>query len=402
MQTEFPYTLYYNIIPISTIYRTASDDNENATEQDITLYLIELPFTNLKCNISSFIYCNLYFNSTKDTSYIKDKIKSYVNISEQLSELNDVQNIVDFVNINNEVFGTEIWLLKSLNDNVLHNQNENLFINDSLVRKEISAMSNDELYNKNIFHFVNLNKHIISEIQSKENNMFSDEQLASFTSTFFNIINKHYNETLDNSENNASSATDKIYDSVMNYYMSMKEDTVSVGLDLILSSMYKSVKNSYDSVESSCGCSSNSNNDFNMQESCYSLYKTAMTNWLTQMMSDIDNFYNKYFKVININDDGKECYNINIDLVNDLIELITEFKNVGYDLSFEDNSPLKFRNCNCDNDNYSSTASDCNYKILDDFLAVLNIIKNDEIESNYNKIKLVGKEIAGLLDKMYF
>ena len=125
-----------------------------------------------------------------------------------------------------------------------------------------------------------------------------------------------------------------------------------------------------------------------------------MLTWLEQMMSDIENFYYKYFTIKSITDDGKECYNINNDLIDDLLELIKEFKNVGYDLSFSTNTS-KFRNCNCETDN-SSLISDCNYKTIENFEKVLYIIKEDKIDENYNKIKLIGKDFATLLDKLYF
>ena len=254
-------------------------------------------------------------------------------------------------------------------------------------------------------HFVHLNKYIINKLNDGKDNIYSDDELSSFTSTFFNIILKSYKEN--NGDNNGGDNSEKtqldnIYNKVMNYYILHKNDTTSSDIDLILSSSYNSIRQDWDTdnVTSSCGCNATSSNNSLNTTSCFNIYKQAMLAWLQQMMSDIENFYYKYFTIKSVTDDGKECYNINNDLIDDLLELIKEFKNAGYDLSF--NTDInKFRNCNCEIDNSSKT-SECNYKTIEDFEKVLYIIKEDKIDENYNKIKLTGKDFATLLDKLYF
>lgn len=403
MQETFPHTINYNIIPIHTEYKL-NDTLEDDKTVNIILYTIEFPFVNLNVGINSFIYCSLTNNSN-----IRDKVKTYIQILEQLESCtttDDINNILNESKSNEHVlFGNDIWLLKDVNDNILHNDDDSKFINSNILIKDIKQLSNDELYNKNIMHFVHLNKYIINKLNDGKDNIYSDDELSSFASTFFNIILKSYKDNNGNDDNDASEKTqlDNIYNKVMNYYILSKNDTTSSDIDLILSSSYNSIRQDWDTdnVTSSCGCNATSNSSNNLNTtSCFNIYKKAMLAWLKQMMSDIENFYYKYFTIKSTTDDGKECYNINNDLIDDLLELIKEFKNVGYDLSFSTDTN-KFRNCNCETNN-SSVTNDCNYKTIEDFEKVLYIIKEDKINENYNKIKLTGRNFATLLDKLYF
>lgn len=396
MQDIFPYTINYNIVPMNTKYKL--DDKL----VNVLLYTIEFSFVNLHVGINSFIYCSLVYNSN-----IKNNIKTYIQILEQLESstaIDDINNIINESKLNNQIlFGNDIWLLNDVN-NILHNDDTSKFINSNILIKDIDKLSNDELYNKNILHFSHLNKYIINKLNDSKDNIYSDIELASFTSTFFNIILNSFKDN-NKDENNNTTQLDNIYNKVMNYYILSKSDTTSSDIDLILSSIYSSIKQDWnnDNVTSSCGCNATTSNNISNNlntTSCYNIYKQAMLTWLEQMMSDIENFYYKYFTIKSITDDGKECYNINNDLIDDLLELIKEFKNVGYDLSFSTNTS-KFRNCNCETDN-SSLISDCNYKTIENFEKVLYIIKEDKINENYNKIKLIGKDFATLLDKLYF
>lgn len=405
MQNLFPYTINYNIVPMHTKYKL-DDKLEDDKLVDVLLYTIEFPFVNLQVGINSFMYCSLIVvdSSNIDNSNLKDNIKTYIQILEQLETCTTIDDINNILN-NNKIFGKNIWFLEDIN-NILHNDDTSKFINSNILIKDINQLSNDELYNKNIIHFSHLNKYIINKINDSKDNIYSDVELASFTSTFFNIILNSFKEHKDNTKDENNTQLDNIYNKVMNYYILNKNDKTSSDIDLILSSIYSSIKQDWnnDNVISSCGCNSTSNSSNNIlynTTSCYNIYKQAMLTWLQQMMSDIENFYYKYFTIKSTTDDGKECYNINNDLIDDLLELIKEFKNVGYDLSFNSNNPNKFRNCNCETDN-SSLESDCNYKTIENFEKVLYIIKEDKINENYNKIKLIGKDFAILLDKLYF
>ena len=398
MQEIFPYTINYNIIPMNTKYKL-EDTLEDEKYVNVLLYIIELPFVNLNVNINSFIYCNL-INDNDTGINIKDIVKTYIQLKEQLEGCTTTDDINHILN-ENELFGSSVWLLNDVN-NILHNDDTSKFINSNILIKDIKQLSNDELYNKNIMHFVHLNKYIINKLNDGKDNIYSDDELSSFTSTFFNIILKSYKDN--NGDNDASEKMqlDNIYNKVMNYYILSKNDTTSSDIDLILSSSYSSIRQDWDTdnVTSSCGCNATSISNNLNTTSCFNIYKQAMLAWLQQMMSDIENFYYKYFTIKSVTDDGKECYNINNDLIDDLLELIKEFKNAGYDLSFSTDIN-KFRNCNCEIDNSSKT-SECNYKTIEDFEKVLYIIKEDKIDENYNKIKLTGKDFATLLDKLYF
>ena len=109
MQDIFPYTINYNIVPMNTKYQL--DDKL----VDVLLYTIEFPFVNLHVNINSFIYCSLV-----DNSNIKDNIKTYIQILEQLESsttIDDINNIINESKLNNQIlFGNDIWLLNDVNN----------------------------------------------------------------------------------------------------------------------------------------------------------------------------------------------------------------------------------------------------------------------------------------------
>ena len=86
-----------------------------------------------------------------------------------------------------------------------------------------------------------------------------------------------------------------------------------------------------------------------------------------------------------------------VDLIDNLIRLITEFKTLGYNISFDDSNKT---HCGCSE--LSKDNGTCNYNILDNYIQVLIWVKECKIEENANKIKIYGEQFAELLPKLQF
>lgn len=219
---------------------------------------------------------------------------------------------------------------------------------------------------------------------------YTIDELKNFYSTFCKTIldfTPITDETL-NSGNNP------IYKLVLEYFANFQSDAASSALALILGS---SLKNSSCGQSLDCGCNSiaaaNSlNGELQIQKSCSELYDAAMKEWLIQMLGDPDFYADWMYQYL---PDGTY---IPDPLIDYLITLIEEFMDLGYDLSFITSRGYY---CRC-SDKGSSAASDANYKILENYLKVLNYVKDCEIDANINKIKIYGNDFGELLPKLQF
>lgn len=222
-----------------------------------------------------------------------------------------------------------------------------------------------------------------NEILSYE---FSEDELNNFYSTFCNLIlngTEYQDRTL---------LIDQIYDNVLNYYSNFQIDTASVKIALMLNSLY-SVK---DKSTTSCGCTNSiigaGNNDALCATSCADYYKSSMQEYLKTMLGDV-NFYKNWMFIQT--DITKE---VNDVLVNKLITLIQELIKLDYNLDFN----KKTSSMSCDCPVVDNSASECNYKILNNYLLLLNWVKNNEIDENTNKIKIYGEQFGALLPNLQF
>lgn len=213
---------------------------------------------------------------------------------------------------------------------------------------------------------------------------FTEYELNNFTSSFMRIISN-----LGNFANESMNTTkNQIYRRVIDFYANGQYDETLTSLTLLLKSeAYQYVDNSAMSI---CGCSESSssiNGLITSNNDCPSIYQNALYLYLKQMLADLD-FYYDFFHT-----DEKEPIE---DLIDNLIRLIEEFKTLGYDLSFSANKS----HCGCSQ--LTKDNGQCNYNVLDNYVRVLNWVKNCEIEENANKIKLYGEQFAELLPKLQF
>ena len=273
------------------------------------------------------------------------------------------------------------------------------------------------IYNKDI---PNLNYFISKNYF--EDNEFSIEDINKFYMTFFKLINKL--STLDD-----FTGINELYRIVINYWMNGQVDDTLVNLNIL--SNY--TPDTTTTNTSGCGCSSSSScyssSIFNLgstttttlatnittddsNSDCIVSYQNNMKALMIQMLSD-PQFYCDWFN-IDLGDDTQQLIPNEV-LCDALINLIKALIGLEYDIntgssnnSFSCGHMYKGGKCpNSELDNYSNYINDgsnnCGpYKILNNYIKVLEWVKNGEIKTNINKIKIYGKEFGELLPNLIF
>ena len=225
--------------------------------------------------------------------------------------------------------------------------------------------------------FSNISNFYLDNISSEKT--YSNEELENIPKSFFTIIVE--NALVQNFYTNINN---QIYNIVMNYWKNGGSDCASVNIDLILGSLFAK------STTTVCGCNGISSTDTST-ESCKDMYNNAMKEYLSKMLADKEFYYDWFY----IPGTG-ECPDVNVPMINMLITLLQEFINEGRDLSFSSNK----YHCQCpevDTDNGA-----CNYAIIENYIKVLNWVKNNNIEANANKINVYGSQFGTLLPKLIF
>lgn len=387
MYSNFPYTLNFGI------RKTVSDAK----------YVFELCFNSFK-EIDNNFFIYIYIEKEKIDS-IGCSFEEYIKKAVKLAELidSDTSKTKTSIYKNDSVLvcGSDyVWsedLFKKYGKDLLDAEQitdyEKYYISDSDLISDLTEMTDDEIFNRNPKHFFNLNNYN----KKIDGNIFSKDELYDFASTFFqqifNLTSFDYQDPIVLSSNKYGA----LYYSVMTYFLGGKSDVVSKNLSLILSSTTN--LNSTKSSSSSCGCSSTGSSQTSLTASCTDQYYSAMEEWLMTMMGDLTNYYETWFYSKTVDEEGNTCVTPNTDLINQLIELINEFVDLGLDLSFT--STGTYHHCNCSEQN-SSSASDCNYKTIDNFVQILKWMLDDDTTSHKNTIKSYGKDFGKLLKKLYF
>ena len=123
-----------------------------------------------------------------------------------------------------------------------------------------------------------------------------------------------------------------------------------------------------------------------MTDSCATLYANAMLEHLKMMLADPEFYCSWMFDDDNVKD----------DLIEYLKYLILRLKDKGFTLLTNTN---RF-NCPCPTT--TGANDEKNYKILDNYIKVLDFIHQCNIRPNINKIKQWGSQFGELLPKLYF
>ena len=105
-------------------------------------------------------------------------------------------------------------------------------------------------------------------------------------------------------------------------------------------------------------------------------------------------FYKDWFYIQN----GEE-YIVNYGAIDNLLELLKEFEEADYDLSFSQIRRLTGFNCENSVADYENS---CNHTIIQNYMKVLEYIRSGAAETNVNKIKVYGQKFAELLPKLQF
>jgi hypothetical protein len=387
MYLTFPYTLNFDIRKTSS----------NAK------YVLCLGFKSFNEKDKNF-FIYIYIEKEKINSIgcsFEEYIKKAVNLIELIDSDTSESKTSIFKNDSGLVCGTDYaWsedLFKTYGKTLLDDEQiteyETYYISNSDLISDPSELTDDEIFNKNPKHFFNLNNYN----KRIDSNIFSKDELYNFTSTFFKQIFDLTSFDYQNPIVLSSNKFGALYLSVMTYFLEEKSDATSKNLSLILSST--TTLSSTSSSTSSCGCSSTSSSLDSLATSCSDQYSSAMEEWLMTMMGDLTNYYEVWFYNESVDEEGNVCITPNTDLINQLIELINEFVELGLDLSFA--STGTHHHCNCAKNN-SSSASDCNYKTINNFVQVLNWILDDDTALHKNTIKSYGKDFGKLLKKLYF
>ena len=297
---------------------------------------------------------------------------------------------------------------------------ENYFLTGNLDNTEITMSSNindyEDISNIKIKDIDNISYFIYKN--SSLENIFTEDELDNLNSTFMKLI-QHYSERY----NNIADTIDFVYKNVIDYYANGQYDDATILMNSIFNTQITISSNI-----SNCGCNSQSDctsvssgtNAINTgtelvsldTATCIEKYKAAMYQWLIKMLSDTAFYCGWMFTTVEDED------NLNVpndELLDKLIELLTEFLNSGYDLTslkgctsacgcghtkkyFSNNKTGDcadiLSNVNVDNCSY--------YTIIENYIKVLNWVKNNQIDENKNKIYIYGKQFAEIFPLLSF
>ena len=340
------------------------------------------PYIIVKSNNKYYIGVGPMFGIVNNQDdYIYIKLDSIDLTTEYINGLYNVTNAIElyYFIVNNEslIYGQDVFISYGLYNILLE-------VNDSF-----SFFPLDEIeeipHNTNLFEFIN-----------KDINDFTDEELDEFYVTFMKqILNYADIDNVDFSDN-----MNTIYLQVIQYFANYSNNDIVDNLDLILGTAgfeyvdtnkyatgynCQSCSTSTTLITNSLGNSMPSNYS---SLSCTDKYKEAMKMWLIHMLGNYK-FYNDWFFVEN-NDE----YNVNEWLIDSLLKLINEF--------LEKNSILNTKgsisHCNCE---LTTDDSQSTINILNNYIKVLNWVKECQIDQNINKIKLYGEQFGEILPSLF-
>ncbi len=238
---------------------------------------------------------------------------------------------------------------------------------DALINEPWIELSENEQSNTDLSQYMTLNKYAEYGVD--------DSVLEEFYVSFVNGILNF------NIEKQILTAKDALYKTVLDYFSAEQNDDIINKINLVLGSTYSGQQ--INTASSFCNCKGSNNGS--MTDSCATLYSNAMLEHLKMMLGDND-FYCSWMFV-----DNKP----NEELIGYLEYLIFRLKDKGFTLSYSNTG-----NCPCPNTN--STNDEKNYKVLDNYVKVLEFINTCNIKPNINKIKLWGSQFGELLPKLYF
>lgn len=266
----------------------------------------------------------------------------------------------DLVDPNSED-GKKIAIIRSI-------ELPNYLKEDAVINEPWVELSEDEQSNTDLSHYLTLNKY--------EGYGVTDDTLKEFYVSFVKgILNFNISKPI-------LTTKDALYKAVLDYFNAAQNDETINKINLVLGSTYSGQQ--INVASSYCNCKGSSNGS--MTDSCSTLYSNAMLEHLRMMLGDVEFYCSWMFDDTVVKD----------DLIGYLKYLILRLKDKGFTLLTNANG----FNCPCPNSN--GINDEKNYKILDNYIKVLDFISQCNIKPNVNKIKLWGSQFGELLPKLYF
>lgn len=364
-----------------------------------------------------YIMINIFVNDESVFGY-----SLYFPIDNKFNKLYDGNEIYEFLsNIN--LYDTNINIL-----DILATGTESLILGKDYFLSGMPEVNEEYIMSANVNDYQDISNIKIKDIDNIDyfiykntvinKNIFTDEELDSLNSTFMKLI-QQYSDKYDNTID----SIDFVYKNVIDYYANGQYDNATILMNSIFNTQITVSSNI-----SNCGCNSQSDctsvssgtNAINTgtelvsldTATCIDKYKAAVYQWLIKMLSDTDFYCNWMFTNI------EDADNINIpddELLDKLIELLTEFLNAEYDLT---NLKGCTSACGCGHTKKyfsNNKTGDCadmlsnvnvdncsNYTIIENYIKVLNWVKNNQIDENKNKIYIYGKQFAEIFPLLSF
>ena len=244
----------------------------------------------------------------------------------------------------------------------------NYLKDNGIISEPWVELSEDEQSNTDLSYYMTLNKY--------EEYGVTDDTLKKFYVSFVNGILKF------NIDKQILTPKDALYKAVLDYFSAGQNDETINKINLVLGSTY-SVQQ-INTASSYCNCKGSSNGS--MTDSCSTLYSNAMLEHLKMMLADPEFYCSWMFDDDNVKD----------DLIEYLKYLILRLKDKGFTLLTNTSG----FNCPCPA--ADALNDEKNYKILDNYIKVLDFIHQCNIRPNINKIKQWGSQFGELLPKLYF
>ena len=239
---------------------------------------------------------------------------------------------------------------------------------NGIINEPWVELSEDEQSNTDLLHYMTLNKY--------EKYGVTDDTLKEFYVSFVNgILNFNIGKPIRNTK-------DALYKAALDYFSAAQNDETINKIDLVLGSTYSGQQ--INTASSYCNCKGSYN--ASMTDSCATLYANAMLEHLKMMLADPEFYCSWMFDDNNVKD----------DLIEYLKYLILRLKDKGFTLLTNTSG----FNCPCPA--ADAPNDEKNYKILDNYIKVLDFIHQCNIRPNINKIKQWGSQFGELLPKLYF
>ena len=326
------------------------------------------------------------------------------------------------------------YIVRGIND---FKPGTHYFLSNSLANAygvENESITMDDLFGK-FGDYININEYTpvadtYLDMYIRHNEIFDEytefslDDLKKICVKFFEIILKYYDD-FSQEVGDTTNQKYQLYQTVLNYFGQERSDDVSNIMKLVFETgyypkdlEYKVINSNSSSVTCNCndataGAISGATPDANAaiyssttSMSCSDKYFYAMNEYLIMMLSDTDFYCWFLYKYLN-NDTSDRIPNE--DLIDKLIELLSKFIELGYDLSSTSQSSTHNK-CGCNDcieyGNNSATVgttiSKTNYSTIQNYIDVLESVKTGNMTVDKNKLYIYGRAFGKLLPGLCF